>query len=880
LPPSDPAQDKRRLFAALAEVFIRATTSRPLLLVVEDIHWSDESTLEFLLFFVRKAVASRLLLLLTYRSEEVHQPLRSLLAQLDRGRLRQEVILAALSRAGTEVFLQTVLQGTDRLPAGMLDALYNLTEGNPFFLEEVLKALMVAGELVEGEGGWRWKRAGTWHIPLSLHNAVELRLTRLSKDARGVLQLAAVAGRRFDFTLLQEITRYDEAHLMELMKEAMAAQLVVEESAEQLSFRHALTRQAIASGLLARERRALHRTIALTLEHLHAAALGAHLADLAYHFAEAELWNKAIEYAKLAAEQAQALSAPRAAVEQWTRVVHAAGQLGQAVPPLCYRARGQAAEILGDFEQAQADYERVLHAARQMDDGRLEWQSLLDLGVLWQGRDYKRTGAYFQQAVDFAKDLGDAVLLARSLNQQATWLLNTGYITETLSTNREALALYEAEPDQPGMIETLDRLGTVSIHEDDPVTALHIYSRAIDFLRAQGNRSVLCSCLVMRAALGTPFGNETDGTVNGSLAACERDMVEALQLARELEWTAGEAFAEIFFGGILVSFGRLGTGLVHAQQGLRLATEIDHQQLLVTAHDTLGRIYLAMLSPEQALAHAEVGLEAARALGPVIWITYLITVQVRAYAALGRPKLAEVALQEVRAGAENPHQAAERQLLLALAELALVQHQPELALERCEQLLSIPPRRVAEPGERVIPRIWKCQGEALWALGRDEEAIQVLKEARRGAMLQQYLPLLWQIERSLGRVYQRQKYLQEAQQVFAAARQGIALLSESIEDPALRTRFEQAAQATLPKEKPVSARQATTSRFNGLTEREREVAALIGQGKSNAEIAELLVVSKRTVETYVSSVLSKLGVPSRHQIALWAQDKELVHRQR
>ncbi|HEX6554556.1 MAG TPA: AAA family ATPase [Ktedonobacteraceae bacterium] len=880
LPALDPEQEKRRLFTQLSDVFQRAMTFRPLLLVVEDIHWSDESTLEFLSFFARKIASSRLLVVLTYRSEEVGQQLRSFLAQLDRERQRQEVVLEPLSRANTETFLQTILQGTDRLPAGMLDALYDLTEGNPFFLEEVLKALIVAGELVEGKNGWHWKRADTWHIPLSLHNAVELRLTRLSANARRVLQLAAVAGRRFDFALLQQITHDDEASLVELMKEAIAAQLVVEETAEQLSFRHALTRQAIAAGLLARERRTLHGVIAQTLEQLHTTALDTHFADLAYHFAEAELWSKAIEYAKLAAEQAQALSAPRAAVEQWTRVMHAAGQLGQAVPPLCYRARGQAAEILGDFEQAQADYERALLAARQMDDGRLEWQSLLDLGNLWLGRDYKRTGAYFQQAVDFAKELGDAVLHARSLNQQATWLLNTGQITEALSTNREALALFEAGPDQPGMIETLERLGTVSIHGGDTVTALHIYSRAIDFLRAQGNRSVLCSCLVMRAALGTPFGGETDGTVNGSLAACERDVVEALQLARELEWTAGEAFAEIFFGGILVSFGRLGTGLVHAQQGLRLATEIDHQQLLVTAHDTLGRIYLAMLSPEQALAHAEVGLEAAQALGPVIWITYLITVQVRAYAALGRPKLAEVALQEVRAGAENPHHEAERQLLLAWAELALVQHQPELALERCEQLLSIPPQRVAEPGERVIPRLWQCQGEALAALGRTEEAIQVLEEAKRGAILQQYLPLLWQIERSLGRVYQKQRRKEEAHQAFVSAHQGIATLAESIEDPALRTRFEQAAQATLPKEKPVSARQATTSQYNGLTEREREVAALIGQGKSNAEIAELLVVSKRTVETYVSSVLSKLGVPSRHQIALWAQDKELVHRQR
>src|SRR6266702_3567891 len=257
LSPLDPEQEQRRLFTALADVFLRATTTRPLLLVIEDLHWSDESTLEFLHFFARKAAAHQLLMLLTYRSDELHQSLRSWLSQFDRERQRQEVLLEPLSRANTETFLQAILRGSRSLPVGMLDALYELTEGNPFFLEEVLKALIVASELVEGENGWRWKRADTWHIPLSLHNAVELRLTRLNTDARRVLQLAAVAGRRFDFALLQEITGYDETYLVELMKEAIAVQLVVEESAEQFAFRHALTRQAIAAELLARERRTL-----------------------------------------------------------------------------------------------------------------------------------------------------------------------------------------------------------------------------------------------------------------------------------------------------------------------------------------------------------------------------------------------------------------------------------------------------------------------------------------------------------------------------------------------------------------------------------------------------------------------------------------------
>ena len=428
------------------------------------------------------------------------------------------------------------------------------------------------------------------------------------------------------------------------------------------------------------------------------------------------------------------------------------------------------------------------------------------------------------------------------------------------------------------MAETFDLLGTVYKQGGDSINAAIVYGRAIDFLRSTDNRSKLCSCLVMRAAVAGPWGGDTCCTVNGSLEECERDLVEALQLARELEWAAGEAFAELFYGGTLVSFGKLGSGLVYAQQALHLATEINHQQWVVRAHETLGRIYLALLAPEQTLAHAKAGLEAARGLGSASWIAFHIAKQVQAYTALGQLRLAEEALQEVQSGAENPRQVAERQLLLVWAELALAQ-QPELALERCEQLLATAPQRPGETAERVIPRIWKCQGEALAALDRVEEAIQVLEEARRGAKLQHYLPLLWQIERSLGRAYQRQRRLEEAQQAFASARQGIALLAESIEDAVQHSHFEQAAYATLPKEKPVTLRRATANEYDGLSERELEVAALIGQGKSNAEMAELLVVSKRTVETYVSRVLSKLGLTSRSQIALWTRDKKLSGRE-
>ena len=133
------------------------------------------------------------------------------------------------------------------------------------------------------------------------------------------------------------------------------------------------------------------------------------------------------------------------------------------------------------------------------------------------------------------------------------------------------------------------------------VNAVLMYGRAIELLRAVGNRSVLCSCLTMRASCACPWSGDTTCTVNWSLAECERDLAEALQLAREIEWAAGEAFAEIYLWRDLASFGQLGSALAHAQQGLRLATEIDHQQWVAGAHDTLARISLFLLAPEQAL---------------------------------------------------------------------------------------------------------------------------------------------------------------------------------------------------------------------------------------------------------------------------------------
>src|SRR3989440_4905644 len=516
LPPLDSEHEKRRLFAALAHLFLRPATKQPALLIVEDLHWSDQTSLDFLHYLARRCPASPLLVLLTYRSDEVYPGLSHFLAQLDRERLAQECALVPLTRSEGRAMIYAIFalrRSVFTVPplaqGDLLDAVYTLTEGNPFFIEELLKSLIEAGDIVYEHGRWQRKELGALHIPRSVQDAVELRTAHLSEGARQVLNLAAVAGRHFDFALLQALTQHDEAQLLRLLKELIAAQLVVEESAEQFAFRHALTRQAVYTQLLVRERKASHRAIAETFERLYASMLEAHLADLASHFFLAGVWEKALLYGQRAGEQAQALYAPQAASEHFTRALDAARQLSLTPAASLYRARGLAYDTLGDFERARADQETALQLAHKASDRYKEWQVLLDLGLLWAGRNYAQAGGYYQQAPALGRNQDGPATLAHSLNRLGNWYLNAEQPDEALRCHQEALATFQALADQRGKAATLDFLGMASLLSGDLLQSAAYYEQAIALLRKLDERQRLPNSLATLMLCGGNYQNDT-----------------------------------------------------------------------------------------------------------------------------------------------------------------------------------------------------------------------------------------------------------------------------------------------------------------------------------------------------------------------------------
>src|SRR6266700_7645631 len=608
------------------------------------------------------------------------------------------------------------------------------------------------------------------------------------------------------------------------MKELIAAQLVVEESAGQFAFRHALTRQAIYAELLARERRALHKAIAETIERLYTTTLDAYLGVLAYHFYKAEVWGKAFQYGQLAGEKAQVLYSPRAAIEQYTQALHASQRMQILPSATLYRRRGQAYETLGDFGQAQSDYKQALNIAQNAHDGAAEWQSVIDLGFLWAERDYEQTRSFFHRAIELARTLDDPKLEAHSLNRMGNWHLNVEQPLEALRYHREALTIFQELHDQHGIAEALELLGMTSYLGGDLVQGTAYYEQAIALFRELDDRHGLTSSLATLALRGPTY--QTDAMVSAatSLAEVIQDTEKALQIAREIDQRPAEAYALFQLALCLGSQGEYTHAFESAQRSLEIAEEIEHQQWQTAAHTILGGMYSGLLVLPQAREHFERALALAHEIGSLFWIRIATGYLASAIILQGDLTRAGLILNAALNPQSPAQTMAQRLMWCAQVELALAQGNPARALDITDLLIASDTNTSVEQN---ILRVSKLRGEALVALQQPAEAEVAFESALEMARVQGVRPMQWRIGIALGNLYQSQGRNSEAVQEFATARALIEELAGNVSEEGIRDNYLRQATAMLPHARPLSPGRAMKHAFGGLSMREREVAALI-----------------------------------------------------
>lgn len=574
---------RERLFWEVLEAF--AARPEPTVVIGEDAHWADGATLELLRFLGRRIGGLRTLLVITYRDDEIgpDHPLRLVLGDLATAPTVQRITLRPLS----EEAVQHLTAGTG-VDAG---ALHQLTGGNPFFLTEVLAT---AGETV----------------PASVGDAVLARAARLSPEARGMLDVAAVIGSAVDLDLLLAVT----GPVLDEVDESIARGLL-HTTDDELIFRHALTREAILSAIAPLRRRLLHARVLEALRE--APEAKRNLAQLAHHAEAAGDRAAVLEFAVAAAEQAAGLHAHREAAAQYARALRFADALPAAERARLLEKRSVACYLSDDGEEAIAARTEALGIWRTLDDRLREGDNLRWLSHLsW--RDAEAVSAAID-ALEVLEPLGPGPELAMAYSNLAQLRLLDLDREGTLRWGNQAIALAEDLNETETLVHALNNVGSARAYVGDDQGHEEL-SRSLQLAREAGLHDHACRALANLAfttMLNVRLDDADRWLATAIDFAIEHDLdsrrgyllaTRAALRARQGDWDVAETEIQTLLRQPMLSsvtrmMALTTLGQVYARRGLEEATETLDEALMLA--DRTGK--LLRLAPVRA-ARAEAAL--------------------------------------------------------------------------------------------------------------------------------------------------------------------------------------------------------------------------------------------------------------------------------
>ena len=475
----DAAARRARILDAIRALSLGGAQIRPIVLVLEDLHWVDASTEEYLTTLIDSVASVPILLVLTYRIGYA-PPFgsRSFYTTLTLRTLSDEETLAMAGR----------VLGTPDFPRELRDALVAKAEGVPLYVEEVTKTLLDVGVLRQEDGSYRLvRRLEDAGVPDTIQGIIMARLDRLGEEGKRAVQLASVIGRQFLKRLLARIAGLTH-ELDGLLAELKTLEIVYElgllpEPA--YIFKHAVIQDVAYQSLLVQRRRDLHRAVGQAIEELYADRLADHYEELAHHFAQGEAWAKAFEYLVRSGNKARDTYANEAAVAHYTNAIDIARRMSPPLPLATvlevYQRRGRLQVVVAKNEEAIEGLEKMLALARAAGDRRLEGEALADLAfahgftLLWEHQQV--AARYADEAVAIGREIGDDRLLAKALSNRSNVHSSYGELDQAVPLIEESVRLGERLGSPELYLVGLFFLGHFHNWQGDYHRAIEIQSR-------------------------------------------------------------------------------------------------------------------------------------------------------------------------------------------------------------------------------------------------------------------------------------------------------------------------------------------------------------------------------------------------------------------
>jgi DNA-binding SARP family transcriptional activator len=774
---TDPAGRERFvLFDAVASLLRDVSAVNPLILVLDDLHWADASTLLLLRHVARSSERSPLLIVGTYRESEVDRqhPLAQALTELRRARALDSLTLEGLGE--DEVMVLVSARAGREAPATFVRSIHDRTEGNPFFVEEILRE-------VADEDDWDAALARVG-IPESVNDVLLRRLRRLDDQCRRLLTFAAVSGREFALDVLEQVSDMTADHIAEHLEHAISAQVINESPAPigRYSFAHALIRGAIYEQLSRTRRARLHRQVGEAIEAASAGALDEQASALAYHFSAAGDVAKAYEFHSRAAERARHVHAIEPALAHYTGALQAGAALGldaDGAPPIrnLLLQRGRMRFRTGDDPGAGVDLEAALDGARRSGDRAIEMEALNELGICRLRSDLGAAATVHEAALEIAQELDDIAAQTYALDRMSVISSHRLELDHGLELGERALELAKRTGDPDFVGRAMDSIKLAALHLGD-LPRLDVLTRELERIWRERDDLWYLQWTLLESAF-VPMG-----AARWDEAA--RRLADAVCINRRVRDPAAEAMILDALCWLHRSHGDYESALSTGRRAVEAGACVGWEGWTAA---TLAWAFLDLRAPGPAADVLERGLAAAerlgapneitRCLGQLAWARWLLGAHDEARALAAR---AERLLQEVSA----PPGGAFLFGAHAYAAVARV-HLAAGAPERGAALL-LPLRAAAErSGWREAAATTELVlGMCLEALGEHDHAGTLLAHAAATAHAHGIVAPAWEAHAALARMYRAAGRCGEADDRLAIADGIIARATAGLKDEALR----------------------------------------------------------------------------------------------
>jgi len=837
------ASDRATLVEAIRCALAQLAADRPVLLVLDDLHWSDEATLELLSALAEPLGELSVLVLAGYRSDGLPRDhgVRRLRHELRRAGALDELALGPLGPDDVASVLSTVLAAP---PApSLVQAVHDATQGTPFFVEELAAALLVSAALTRGPQGLELDRASEIPVPDTVRDAVLIRASELSEAGRKAAEAAAVAGETFDLDLVGSLSS------LEGVAELIEHGLAIEQDVGTARFRHALTREALYGDVPWMRRRALHRAIATAIE-----TEGAPSREVATHWLGARDGDRARDALLNAVVEAETVhayrdgaEAGRLALDMWPEGADEARRLDTL------ERYGRCAELAGELAEAGRAWRELADVRDGIDRAVAQRRlaAVLDLrgerGHAFAARQQAADGFAANDAhADAALELivmanqlrvgaqhGDAMVLAsraraeaeeagrldlrlRALGIEGMARAKHGAYEAGLETVRSALAVALEHAMPVVTAELYQRLSVVLYDAADFPAAEDALEMALGFCEASPDAGVESACLSCMAYVLRERG----------------DWARTAEMSREMIASGTAVWvAEGLLGAVHCYEGRFGSARRLLTSCLTSAVRERHYNMTVDSTGALARVAAAEGDVEQAADHCRSLLKHWMDSDDQHYVIAGLRWGSSFFARQGEAACAHEcadALSRIASRTGQPDALAA--LACAIGETALLEGDAATAAEQLSRSAELH-RDLDMPFERA--QIELRAGVALGAAGERDRALDQLASAYRAA-------------RKLG-----------ARPLAAEVAREVSVLGESV---SLR----------------LGVRAAADADGAGLSRRELEVVRLLSNGATNREIAEELVLSRRTVDMHVRNILRKLDCRSRVEAAKRAGELGLL----